>query len=177
MIHPPDVVKVLMNAVCLLLGLDSDWNMAKWLLGQSQFVHLLLNIDINNLPRKPMEFITHLYFHSPDLNPELVKHQSVGAAHICEWLRGLVMYDCVARELQEVNPMRNTGAPLQTERTRNPVLKPTGAIPVQRKSLGIKQSKLRLSKSKVNFEAPTASSVLKKQKQSGTNPLSTLLRK
>ena len=182
--QPPELVKLLMEAVCIVLGLSPDWNTAHWLLAQPHFVHLLMNIDVNNLPVKAMDKIIQFYFKNPLLTPEYMMKQSIAASHICEWLHGLVMYYSLMRSIQEMRP----GYDLQSQTKSKGKIKSKAhksieaKIPVEEKKLKEKRimgksEKSKRSKSTVNFETPTASSVLKKQSTGNANPLSTLLRR
>jgi hypothetical protein len=93
-------VKLTMEAVCVLLGLDTEWNTAKWLLGQGHFVHLLQNVDINKIPRKVMDRLIREYFNNPEFSYDVVARQSMAAGGLCKWVRALVMYDNVLRKSQ-----------------------------------------------------------------------------
>ena len=51
--RPPFLVTKLVSAVQLLLGYkDPDWASAKKMLGETQFLHKLINIDKDNLPER-----------------------------------------------------------------------------------------------------------------------------
>ena len=49
---PPEMVQVVMEAVCILLGRETDWKSAKALLQESNFMDQLKNYDKDNIPKK-----------------------------------------------------------------------------------------------------------------------------
>jgi N-methylhydantoinase A/oxoprolinase/acetone carboxylase beta subunit len=57
--NPPNAVRVVMEAVCVLLGEKADWDTSKKLLGRSDFMDLLTGYD-------KVLTVTHLLTHSPN---------------------------------------------------------------------------------------------------------------
>ena len=51
-IKPPPLVQMVMEAVCLLLKEKTDWDSAKKVLGDSQFMNRLLQFDKDNIDPK-----------------------------------------------------------------------------------------------------------------------------
>ena len=70
---PPPMVAYVLEAVCILLNKDTDWDSAKALMGDSKFMDMLLNYDKDNIDPKlikkvgtfslsfpPLFFLLHL---------------------------------------------------------------------------------------------------------------------
>lgn len=72
---PPALVQKVMEGVCILLGAKPDWDSAKKVLGDSQFMNRLLNFDKDNIPPKVIKQIV-VYYDDPEFTPEAV--QKVG---------------------------------------------------------------------------------------------------
>jgi len=49
---PPPMVAYVLEAVCILLNKDTDWDTAKSVMSQSNFLDLLLNYDRDNIDPK-----------------------------------------------------------------------------------------------------------------------------
>ena len=51
-LKPPEIVKMVMSAVCTLLMEKPDWATAKQVLGDASFLKNLVQFDKNNVPEK-----------------------------------------------------------------------------------------------------------------------------
>ena len=50
--RPPELVTMVMSAVCVLLGKQPDWASAKQVLSDANFINLLINYDKASAPEK-----------------------------------------------------------------------------------------------------------------------------
>ncbi|XP_073976967.1 dynein heavy chain at 16F isoform X2 [Rhodnius prolixus] len=101
-IKPPNLVKFVMEAVCLLLGAKQDWTSAKIVLGEGNFLKRLRDYDKDHIPemlqRKLKAYIEH-----PDFDPEKVALQSRACKSLCMWVRAIDKY---AKIYKVVEPKR-----------------------------------------------------------------------
>ena len=109
--NPPLPVKVVMEAVCLMLSIkpkrindpndpvrkiDDYWGPAQALLGDTQFLANLQKYDKDNIDpaivKKIQPFIS-----MPEFQPDTVKKASKAAYGLCCWVRAMEAYDRVAK--------------------------------------------------------------------------------
>ncbi|XP_054276499.1 dynein axonemal heavy chain 6-like [Macrosteles quadrilineatus] len=99
---PPHLVKFVMEAVCLLLGVKTDWASAKQVLGDVNFLKKLQDYDKDRIPdsmlKKLKEYIEH-----PEFVPDLVATQSKVCRSMCMWVRAI---DSYAVTFRIVDPKR-----------------------------------------------------------------------
>ncbi|XP_075229380.1 dynein heavy chain at 16F [Lycorma delicatula] len=99
---PPNLVKFVMEAVCLLFGSKGDWQSAKIVLGDINFLKKLQEYDKDHIPdsllRKLKDFIDH-----PEFLPDIVATQSKVCKSICMWVRAI---DTYAKVYRVVEPKR-----------------------------------------------------------------------
>ena len=96
---PPEAVQKVMEAVCVLLGVKPDWNTAKQLMQDSQFMARLVGYDKDNISPKIVKKIK-LMVADPIMEVEHVAKVSVAAKSLCMWVHAMEIYDTVAREVQ-----------------------------------------------------------------------------
>ncbi|ESO83512.1 hypothetical protein LOTGIDRAFT_133247 [Lottia gigantea] len=92
--HPPVLVKTVMDAVCVLFQKRPDWVTAKQMLGDANFLKMLLQFDKNGLPDKVFKRLKR-YSKDPDFNPEKVGSVSEACRSICEWVLAIEHYNDV----------------------------------------------------------------------------------
>jgi dynein heavy chain len=97
--NPPEMVKFTMEAVCILLEKPPDWAEAKKLLSQLDFMDQLRLYDKDNIPPRIIKKVEK-YFKDPRFQPELVKSISSAAMCLCMWVRAMVVYDSVAKNIE-----------------------------------------------------------------------------
>ncbi|GAX82307.1 hypothetical protein CEUSTIGMA_g9736.t1 [Chlamydomonas eustigma] len=107
---PPNPVKLVMEAVCILKGLrptkvkDVDtgkysmdyWETSKKMLSDMGFLDSLRSYDKDNIPSEVIAALKPLLKH-PDFQPEKIKKVSQAAFGICSWVRAMETYDRVAK--------------------------------------------------------------------------------
>eukprot|EP00966_Prymnesium_polylepis_P177035 4100056-Prymnesium_polylepis.1 len=96
---PPALVVTVMEAVCILLGAKPDWDSAKKVLSDTQFMNRLVNYDKDNIPPKVVKQIIK-YYDNPEFIPETVERQSFAAKSLCMWVRAMKVYDEVAKVVE-----------------------------------------------------------------------------
>ena len=97
--NPPEMVKFTLEAVCILMDVKPDWNESKKLLSQMDFMDLLKTYDKDNINPKIIKKVEK-YFKDPRFIPEEIKKQSSAAMCLCMWVRAMVMYDRVAKNIE-----------------------------------------------------------------------------
>ncbi|KAE8911583.1 Dynein heavy chain 7, axonemal [Phytophthora fragariae] len=109
---PPDGVKLVMEAVCIMMRVppvkvkdpaggtkkvDDYWGPAqKSLLGDTRFLQNLLEYDKDNIPVEAMDKVRP-YAANPDFQAEKIRKASVAASGLCSWVHAMVVYDRVAK--------------------------------------------------------------------------------
>lgn len=109
---PPDAVKKVMEAVCIMMGVKPDkikdpdggnkkiddyWGPAqKQLLGDARFLQNLMEFDKDHMDPRVVEAVS-VYTANPDFDPTIVMKGSVAAAGLCKWVHAMVKYDRVAK--------------------------------------------------------------------------------
>ena len=109
--NPPAIVKLVMEAVCLMVGIkpkrvndpanpskkiDDYWPPAQALLGESDFLLKLQTYDKDNIDPK-IVLVIKPYVDNPDFQPDTVKKASKAAYGLCCWVRAMEAYDRVAK--------------------------------------------------------------------------------
>ena len=85
---PPELVRTTMEAVCILLGTKPDWDAAKKLLGESDFMSRLFNYDKDKIPAKTIKLLK-AYIDNPQFTPTIVGNTSVAAKSLCMWVTAI----------------------------------------------------------------------------------------
>merc|ERR1711968_135831 len=55
--NPPKAVQIVLEAVCVLLGEDTDWKNAKTVMGKSDFLESLQKYDKDNIPESRLKIL------------------------------------------------------------------------------------------------------------------------
>lgn len=110
---PPDAVKLVLEAVCLMMAVKPDkvkepgsikkvddyWGPAqKHLLGDPKFLSHLVSYDRDNMDPAMVERVVE-YTKKDQFQVEVVKKASIAAAGLCKWVCAMMLYDRVAREV------------------------------------------------------------------------------
>ncbi|KAA3677673.1 dynein heavy chain, axonemal, partial [Paragonimus westermani] len=108
--NPPNVVKLVMEAVCIMLGEKPDrrpdgtgrmtedyWGPSLKLLGDLKFLDRLRNYNIDHIPTPVMKKIRDNYIPNTDFDPKIVRNASTACEGLCKWIIALDKYDTVAR--------------------------------------------------------------------------------
>jgi dynein heavy chain len=97
--NPPKAVKTVLEAVCILLKQKPDWDTAKKVMTDSQFMSKLQKYDKDNIEPKIIARMKRDYLQHPDFQLDNVKKVSKAATSLCMWGHAMVVYDEVAKEV------------------------------------------------------------------------------
>ncbi|KAL6447918.1 hypothetical protein ACFW04_000175 [Cataglyphis niger] len=109
--NPPDTIKLVMAAVCVMLGVPPDrtidpvtgkkftdyWGPSKRILGDMNFLQNLKDYDKDNISPAVMQVIKKTYMTDSSFTPHIVAKASSAAEGLCKWVRAMVSYDEVAK--------------------------------------------------------------------------------
>lgn len=86
---PPDPVKEVMYAVCLLFGKKEDWQTAKNFMGDLNFLNELIGYDVEKYPEKRFLKLREQYISKKGFNIDEVKRVSGAATSIFTWVQAI----------------------------------------------------------------------------------------
>lgn len=109
--NPPSVVKLVMEAVCIMLQekperrpdpstgkmIDDFWGVSLKILGDIKFLEKLKNYDIDNIPPSVIKRIQDVYIPNKDFDPKIVRNASTACEGLCKWIIALDKYDTVSK--------------------------------------------------------------------------------
>mmetsp|Transcript_44767 Transcript_44767/g.87731 ORF Transcript_44767/g.87731 Transcript_44767/m.87731 type:complete len:3997 (-) Transcript_44767:184-12174(-) len=96
--NPPALVKLVMDAVCLLFGKKQDWKEAKLLLSNQKFLENCRTFDKDNIPPKTIKNL-QVFISNPDFQPDKLASVSSAAVSLCMWARAMDVYARVAKSI------------------------------------------------------------------------------
>ena len=97
---PPDRVKLVLEAVLLLMGEKSlTWDNAKKQLSKMDFMKTLKDIDAESIPDSIIKKMSKNYMHNPEFEPEKVKSSSLACQSLCMWARAVVNFNQVTKNM------------------------------------------------------------------------------
>jgi dynein heavy chain len=112
MMNPPDGVKLVMAAVCVMKDVKPEkindpagtgkkifdyWGPSKKVLGDMNFLKDLREFDRDNIPVHIIKKIRDEFANHPDFDPDKVKNASSAAEGLCRWVKAMEVYDRVAK--------------------------------------------------------------------------------
>lgn len=108
--NPPDTVKLVMAAVCVMKSIPPDkvtdptgkkildfWGPSKKLLGDLSFLQSLKEYDKDNIKPDIMVKIRKDFIPHKDFQPSIVVKASSAAEGMCKWIIAMDLYDAVAK--------------------------------------------------------------------------------
>eukprot|EP00698_Gefionella_okellyi_P021809 TRINITY_DN713_c0_g3_i1.p1 TRINITY_DN713_c0_g3~~TRINITY_DN713_c0_g3_i1.p1 ORF type:complete len:2250 (-),score=595.98 TRINITY_DN713_c0_g3_i1:82-5835(-) len=109
--HPPDGVKLVMEAVCVLMGVapvkvtdpttmkkeEDYWPSSVRILGDTNFINLLKALDKDNVSPAIIKTLREKFIPREDFVPERVVKASSACEGLCRWVRAIEQYDRVAK--------------------------------------------------------------------------------
>ncbi|XP_063587791.1 dynein axonemal heavy chain 3-like [Penaeus indicus] len=110
--NPPSGVKLVMEAVCVMLEVKPErkpdatgsgkmaedfWAPSQKLLGDMKFLQNLLQYDKENIPTKIISVVRTKFYSHPDFDPKKIRMVSMACEGLCRWVRAMVVYDQVIK--------------------------------------------------------------------------------
>jgi len=95
---PPKQVETVLAAVMILFSKQTDWNTAKKVLGEANFLQNVKSYDKDNVGTTIMKKIKGYVSHA-DFKPEAVGAVSKAAGALCTWVHAIYIYANVAKEV------------------------------------------------------------------------------
>ena len=89
-------VRLTMEAVCLLKGVEPSWAAGKALLGDRHFVQSLQEFDKDRIPETTLAKLQK-YIQMEDFRPEVVQNSCRAASPLCRWVRCVDTYAKAAK--------------------------------------------------------------------------------
>ncbi|KAI8620571.1 dynein heavy chain and region D6 of dynein motor-domain-containing protein [Chytriomyces sp. MP71] len=99
---PPDVVLMVMEAICILFKMKPDWDNSKKLLADPQFMKKMADYDKDNIPEAIQKKVKK-YIENPNFTPEVIERVSKACKSIGMWV---IAMDIYARVFKDVAPKR-----------------------------------------------------------------------
>ncbi|KAH3716365.1 hypothetical protein DPMN_059086 [Dreissena polymorpha] len=96
---PPELVKYVVYALCLLFDKPQDWENGKLLLTRENFIQDLIFYDKDNIPEQIFFELTQLV-KEPMFQPERIEPISKAATGICVWVHSVQKYSEIHRNMQ-----------------------------------------------------------------------------
>ncbi|KIZ07655.1 Dynein heavy chain 6, axonemal [Monoraphidium neglectum] len=96
---PPPLVQMTLEAVCILKQEKPDWDTAKRILGEGNFMRSLEEFDKDSIPDGVIKKLRR-YIDDPTYTPESVAKQSKAAMSLCMWTRAMDVYNRVAKVVE-----------------------------------------------------------------------------
>lgn len=96
---PPDVVRIVTEAVCVLLGEKADWETSKRVLSDPNFMRRLYDYDKDNIPSATLRKLKR-YLEDPLMQIENVSKASSAARSLCLWCFAMDVYAKVAKDVE-----------------------------------------------------------------------------
>lgn len=107
---PPAVVKLVMEAVCILKDVKPDrvqgdggkliddyWKPSLRVLGDMKFLESLLQFDKENIPERIITKIRTTILTNPNFDPDKIRNASTACEGLCRWVFALDEYEKVAK--------------------------------------------------------------------------------
>nr|XP_024219193.1 dynein heavy chain 3, axonemal-like isoform X2 [Halyomorpha halys] len=110
--NPPYVVKLVMEAVCVMKGIKPErkpdpsgsgkmiedfWGPSQKMLGDMKFLDSLKAYDKDNINPAIMKRIRERYINDRDFDPNIVQKVSTACEGLCKWVRAMEVYDRVIK--------------------------------------------------------------------------------
>ncbi|KAG3065923.1 hypothetical protein PC121_g11064 [Phytophthora cactorum] len=89
--NPPQLVRLAMQAVCVLLDVPPTWSEALRILADIRFLDRLRNFDKDKIDPSLMDRVK-FYVNHPDFSMENMRRASLASTTLCKWVLALVRY-------------------------------------------------------------------------------------
>ncbi|KAJ1563200.1 Dynein heavy chain 6, axonemal [Cladochytrium tenue] len=123
---PPDLVLLVMEAICILFKVKPDWDSSKKLLSDPQFMKKMADYDKDNIPESISKKLQK-YVQNPSFNAETIEKVSKACKSMVMWV---IAMDIYSRVFKEVAPKRKRLEEAQNalEETRAKLAEKTAAL-------------------------------------------------
>lgn len=96
---PPKLVQFVMESVCILLNSKPDWNNAKTLMNDVNFLKRLQEYDANNISESTVKKLRP-YVENKEFQPAVVEKVSKTARSMCAWVIAMNRYAEVYKDIE-----------------------------------------------------------------------------
>ncbi|XP_063447211.1 dynein axonemal heavy chain 6-like isoform X3 [Mytilus trossulus] len=94
LINPSQLIKMVMEAVCILLGRTPTWEQSRKLLSDvNNFMQQIQNYDKDNISPEVITKIRNEYTSDPEFSVEKAKNMSGAIWKLCSWVIAIEKYD------------------------------------------------------------------------------------
>ncbi|KAI8619311.1 dynein heavy chain and region D6 of dynein motor-domain-containing protein [Chytriomyces sp. MP71] len=123
---PPDLVLLVLEAICILFKVKPDWESSKKLLSDPQLMKKMAEYDKDNIPEAITKKLRK-YIENPSFNADAVEKVSRACKSMCMWAIAMEVY---SRVFKEVLPKRKRleEAQITLESTRDKLAEKTAAL-------------------------------------------------
>ncbi|KAJ3052746.1 Dynein heavy chain 6, axonemal [Rhizophlyctis rosea] len=143
---PPDIVLMVLEAICTLFKVKPDWDNSKKLLSDPQLMKKMAEYDKDNIPESVSKKLKK-YVENPSFNPETVERTSKACKSMCLWV---IAMDVYSRVFKEVTPKRR-----RLEEAQQALEKTRAAL--AEKAAALQEVEAQLEKLKVKYETSVES--------------------
>ncbi|ORY38879.1 hypothetical protein BCR33DRAFT_853838 [Rhizoclosmatium globosum] len=154
---PPDLVLLVLEAICILFKVKPDWESSKKLLSDPQLMKKMAEYDKDNIPESITKKLRR-YIENPIFNPESVEKVSRACKSMCMWV---IAMDIYSRVFKEVLPKKKRLEEAQT------TLEATMAK-LAEKTAALQEVEDQLTKLKETYEASIKSKRVLSEKMEET---------
>uniref|UniRef100_V9I7B7 Dynein heavy chain, cytoplasmic n=1 Tax=Apis cerana TaxID=7461 RepID=V9I7B7_APICE len=105
MANPPNIVKLALESICLLLEENAtDWKQIRAIIMKDSFIPTIVNFNTENITDEVREKMKNRYLSNPDYNFEKVNRASMACGPLVKWATAQIEY---ADMLKRVEPLRD----------------------------------------------------------------------
>ncbi|KAI9017153.1 dynein heavy chain [Gaertneriomyces semiglobifer] len=102
--NPPEMVKLAMESVCILLGHKVDtWKTVQTIIRRDDFIPSIINYDTEKMSARVRDEVERTYLSNPKYNFEAVNRASQACGPLVQWVIAQVKYASI---LERVGPLR-----------------------------------------------------------------------
>ncbi|ESP00380.1 hypothetical protein LOTGIDRAFT_173233 [Lottia gigantea] len=96
---PPEGVKFVIKAICLLFNRPEEWSEGKLLLLKENFIQEMIFYNKDNIPPHIYKALQK-YIFDPIFNPDILKKHSSAIASLCLWVHAIYKYIEIHRQMR-----------------------------------------------------------------------------
>eukprot|EP00058_Branchiostoma_floridae_P015154 XP_002600642.1 hypothetical protein BRAFLDRAFT_102421 [Branchiostoma floridae] len=96
---PPPGVVLVVNALCIIFGVELDWELGHQLISRGNFFEELEFYDKNNMPETVFQKLK-IFVRDPHFDPRVIKGSSKAARSICMWVHAVFQYAAIHRDIK-----------------------------------------------------------------------------